>query len=168
MTFYNEPSFWVFLGSFVTSVAGLIKFYFSQKNKSNEKKATLSMSVENLKSDNIQKSSDNITRTFDAIQKSIDYLNGVIARIEPLVEKHDDTMANLDTSIKQVGMIEKNLTQMFENLKPQYAGLKSHYDGFERRIVNITASYQILLDEVGKVKKEIFTLTNNGKVILKK
>ena len=108
--------------------------FFVYYEKSQEKGARLDMSVERFKADNIQ--------------KSVDYLNGVVSRIEPLVVKHEALMIDLDNSTKMVGMIEKELTG-------QFATLSRQYEGFETRIVKTTASFQLLVDRVDRMDKDL-------------
>ncbi len=107
--------------------------FFVYYGKSQEKGASLSMSVERFKADNIQ--------------KGLDYLNGVVARIEPMVIKHEVLMKDLDNSTKMVGMIEKGLVG-------QFATLSHQYEGFESRVKNITAGFQLLVDRVDKIDRD--------------
>lgn len=133
MSFYNEPSFWTCLGLTISSLFGLVKFYFVHKDRTNSKEASRCEKIENLKADNMQ--------------KSIDFLNSAIARIEPMVLNHEASNKDLTKSTQMVGIIEKNLTAMFADLRLQY-------EGFERRIINVTVSYQRLMDRVDEIEKK--------------
>lgn len=130
MALITHPAFW----TSIASLFGLLKMFFVYYEKSQEKGARLDMSVERFKADNIQ--------------KSVDYLNGVVSRIEPLVVKHEALMIDLDNSTKMVGMIEKELTG-------QFATLSRQYEGFETRIVKTTASFQLLVDRVDRMDKDL-------------
>src|ERR1700677_3562199 len=130
MGFYNQAGFW----GFMASLFGLVQLYFSNKRKTNVEKASLDRGVEAFKS--------------DYINKSIDFLNDSIGQIKPMVARHEVLMKDLNDSIKMVGVIEKGLTG-------QFATLSHQYESFESRITKITASYQLLLDQVGQLKEEV-------------
>lgn len=141
MTFYNEPGFWAFMTALVTSLFGLLKLGFIYLERSNEKQAALSKSVEQFKSDNIQ--------------KSVDCFTDFMTQTKPLVSKHEEMMKDINNSIQMISTIEKGLTSMS-------AELKSQRDEFQQKLVNVTISFQKTIDRVDGFEKK---LGNLGKVI---
>lgn len=134
MNFYNEPNFWVFMTTFWGGVFGSIKLHYFWKDRSNKKNADLNMSVERFKS--------------DYINKSIDFLNDSISEIKPIVARHEVLMKDLENSTKMVSIIEHEMKKMIADLSHQY-------EGFNTKIVNVTVSFQKVLDKVNDLDKEI-------------
>lgn len=143
MNFYDQPNFWIFMTTFWGGIFGSIKLHYVWKDRSNKKNADLNMSVEIFKS--------------DYINKSIDFLNNSISEIRPMVVRHEILMKDLDNSTKMVSMIEHEMKGMFADLSHQY-------DEFQRKLQNITVSFQTTIDRVDAFDKRLSAL---GKVIVK-
>lgn len=143
MDFLSQPQFWAFLTTLFGGIFGSIRLYFVYLDRSNVKKASLDSSLENLKADNIQ--------------KSVDFLNSSIAEIRPMVARHEILMKDLENSTKMVSMIEHEMKGMFADLSHQY-------EEFQRKLQNITVSFQTTIDRVDAFDKRLSAL---GKVIVK-
>ena len=142
MSFYNEPTFWVFMGTFFGGLFGFLKLLFIYIERSNVKKASLNMGVERFKS--------------ETIQKTLDYLNGVVTRLETQDIEIEKSIAALQESVVMNGVIEKGLAQMVHSLE-------TNYKEFEIRITKIAASMQLVVDRVDNLDKAF--KQNLGKVI---
>lgn len=143
MNFYNEPTFWAFLGTTFSGLFGLLKLHFVYLHRADENKARLDASIERIRSDNIT--------------KSLDFLNKALSEIKPMVLRHEVLMKDLENSTKMVGMIEKEMTKQFANVSHQY-------EDFQRKLTNITISFQTTIDRVDAFDKKLSAL---GKVTVK-
>lgn len=143
MAFYNEPAFWTFLATTFGGLFGIIKYYFVHKDRSLEKRKDADMDVEKYKDGNLQ--------------KNISALNDFQSRMEPMILRHEGTMKSLEQAVQVVGIIEKGLNAMSGDLVKKY-------DEFQRKLVNVTTSFQITIDKVDNIEKKI---SNLGKVTYK-
>jgi hypothetical protein len=141
MDFLSLPSFWTAMASVMAFIFWMIKIIFLKIERSNNQRAELQLSVENLKNDNIM--------------KSINYLNEVMDTIKPMVLQHEVLMKQVMESVKMVGTIEKGLNAMSLDLVKKY-------DEFQQKLVNITVSFQKTMDRVDNMDKK---MANLGRVI---
>lgn len=139
MNFFNQPAFWTFLVATFSGLFALLKVNAIYKGRLLVIKAKFEASVEKLKADNIQKALDGL------------------AEIKPMVLRHEVLMRDLENSTKMVGMIEKEMTAQFGTLSHQY-------EEFQRKLQNVTISFQTTIDRVDAFDKRLSAL---GKVIVK-
>lgn len=129
MELITHPAFW----TSIASLFGLVKMFFVYYEKSQVNGANLSASVERLKADNIQ--------------KSVDCLSGFMARIDPLVLKHEIMLKEVNDAILHIGIIEKGLKGMISDVS-------AIHEDFKTKIINTTASFQLLVDRVDKIDRD--------------
>ncbi len=134
VSFYNEPGFWAFLTALIGSTRWLSRVIYLYVERSNKNKAELDLSVEKVKADNLQ--------------KGIDCLKAVTS-------KHEEAIKRLEESIKMVSVIEKGLNTMSLELN-------KNCEDFQRKITNVTVSFQKTIDRVDAIEKKFGNL---GKVI---
>lgn len=139
--FYHDPNFWIFMSTFWGGIFGSIRLYFLYRDRSNREKASLDMNVENFKQ--------------DCAQRTLASMDEFMKRIEPMVLKHDGAMGRFEKALVMVGEIDKSLHGMS-------ATLTEKTDDFNRKVVNVTVSFQTAIDKITLMETK---LEKFGKVI---
>jgi hypothetical protein len=137
MAFYNEPGFWAFLTTMIGSIRWLSRVIYLYVERTNERRAKLELSLENIKADNSY--------------KTLSGLAQAMATIMPMVKHHEELVQNLEKSIQGVKLVEQGLMNVVAPLNEQYAK-------FNTIVPKMTASLQLAVDEISKMKTEILVL----------
>jgi hypothetical protein len=150
MTFWNNPDFWTFLSATV----GLLKLFFMWRDKSNLHKAKLDLSVENVKTGNIEKSAS--------------FLGDVISKTQSMAVEAQDGVLDLRKAMIENGVIQSGLRKMVNDLVNENKLLRSEVEVLRHQTEEFgskfragTASLQLCVDRADMLRKEF------GKTIFK-
>jgi chromosome segregation ATPase len=148
MTFYNQPVFWIFLSTFFGGIFGTIKLYFVWEDRNHKKQFDRDNLLEDKKAGNLQ--------------TSIDTINGVLLRLESTMKDLDSTVQKHDVALTKMGEISKVINLLQAKLETMTVELSKRYEEFQRKLTNVTVSFQSTIDRVENVEKKIEAF---GKVI---
>jgi chromosome segregation ATPase len=144
MTFYNEPGFWAFLISTYGTIRWLSRVIYLYVERTNERKASLELSVENVRADNAYKT----------IQSLVD----AMSKIQPMVKRHEDLITSAEKNTEGLKILVQGLVNIVNPLNEGYTK-------FNTIVPKMTASIQLAVDEIAKMKTEILVLKKGSDMV---